>query len=391
MISFNHPRLIAWRNRLVPAELDMGWGAFVPLGYMAFLFLPFLIPAIAARNWLPSTLLAGALFLPLYFRAFWAPQRELKLLLIAMWALAIALAPYNPFANTLIIFACAFAPHLSSLRTAVLFALAMTASFSFYIVSYDSRALLTVGITYLICIACFVGAYFMRENQRKQVALRLSHEEVRRLAALAERERIGRDLHDLLGHTLSLIALKSELANRLWERDAHAARQEVLDVERVAREALAQVRRAVTGIRSAGLAAEMASAKLMLESNGTLFQYELDTIPLPPELETCLALVVREAVTNIQRHARATRASVRLQLDGSDVLLEVQDNGRGGDIVPGNGLTGMRERATACQAELRVDAVRGQGTRLTVRVPFATAAAGAAVETAPLLSRQLAS
>lgn len=371
MISLNSPRILAWRDRLVPAELDMGWGAFVPLGYMAFLYLPLLLPAVVARNWLPPTLLASLLFLPLYFRAYWANGRELVLLLLAMWALGCWLAPYNPFSNTMIIFACAFAPHLASLRNAVLFALAMTASFSFYIVSADSRAILTVGITYLISVACFVGSYFMRENQRKQVALRLSHEEVRRLAALAERERIGRDLHDLLGHTLSLIALKSELANRLWERDPVAAHAEVRDVERVAREALAQVRRAVTGIRSAGLAAEMASARLLLESDGTSFQYELEPLPLPPELETCLALVVREAVTNIQRHARATRAGVRLLQDGGDVLIEVQDNGRGGDIVPGNGLTGMRERVQACGAELRVDAVRGQGTRLTVRVPQA--------------------
>ncbi|TDR44069.1 two-component system sensor histidine kinase DesK [Tahibacter aquaticus] len=370
MISLNHPRLLAWRDRLVPAELDMGWGSFISLGYMAFLFLPLLMPRIASAQWLMPTLAAAALFLPLYFRAYWAKGRELVLLLLAMWALGCALVQVNPFANTLVIYACAFAPHLGSLRTSLLFALAMTASFSFYLIGFDRGAPLTIGITYLVGAACFVGSYFMRENQRKQVALRLSHEEVRRLAALAERERIGRDLHDLLGHTLSLIALKSELANRLWERDPLAARQEVREVERVARDALAQVRRAVTGIRSAGLAAEMASARLMLETDGTAFHYELERVALPPELETCLALVVREAVTNIQRHARATRASVRLQQDGDQVLVEVQDNGRGGDIVPGNGLTGMRERVRACGAELRVDAVRGEGTRLTVRVPL---------------------
>ena len=92
-----------------------------------------------------------------------------------------------------------------------------------------------------------------RRNQQRNAELKLSHDEVRRLAALAERERIGRDLHDLLGHTLSLITLKSELANRLFERDPVAARREIADVERVARDALAQVRRAVTGIRAAGL------------------------------------------------------------------------------------------------------------------------------------------
>src|SRR5690606_26372410 len=112
-----------------------------------------------------------------------------------------------------------------------------------------------------------------RGNRERDAALRLSHEEVRRLAALAARERIGRGLHDLLGHTLSMVALKSDLAGRLLERDPAAARAEIDEVSRVARDALAQVRRAVTGIRAAGIAAELASARLLLEADGVAFDY----------------------------------------------------------------------------------------------------------------------
>src|ERR1051325_4616685 len=119
-----------------------------------------------------------------------------------------------------------------------------------------------------------VSALYTAYTGQQQMALRRSNDEVMRLATLAERERIGRDLHDLLGHTLSLITLKSELANKLFERDPSAARREIADVERVARDALAQVRHAVTGIRAAGLAAELASAKLLLESNGVRLQKE---------------------------------------------------------------------------------------------------------------------
>lgn len=372
-----HPQVLAWRDRLVPAELGVGWAPFLSLCYLAFLFLPFLVPRIAAPDWLSQTVFATLVFLPLYFRAYRAQGREIVLLVIAMAVLAVPLAKANPFSNTFVIFACAFAPHLSSLRRALLLACGITVLYSAYLLAFVRGAPLTIGITCLVGAACFVGSYFMRENQRKQVALRLSHEEVRRLAALAERERIGRDLHDLLGHTLSLITLKSELANRLWDRDPHAARQEVREVERVAREALGQVRRAVTGIRAAGLAAETASAKLLLESGGITFQYDLGRVPPPPDIETCLALAVREAVTNIHRHSQATRANVRLSHDGDDLLLEVRDNGRGGDIVPGNGLTGMRERLGMIGAELRVDSVRGRGTCLTVRVPRAMRAAPA--------------
>ncbi|TQC57769.1 sensor histidine kinase, partial [Pantoea dispersa] len=125
---------------------------------------------------------------------------------------------------------------------------------------------------------------------RGEAQLRLSHEEVRRLAAVAERERIGRDLHDLLGHTLSLVALKSDLATRLLAHDAAAAQREMEEVGQVAREALGQVRRFDGVFRAAQLAAEIAAAKLLLESSGVSFRYQVEALPPCPQLETVFAL-----------------------------------------------------------------------------------------------------
>jgi two-component system sensor histidine kinase DesK len=214
-----------------------------------------------------------------------------------------------------------------------------------------------------------------RINRDRDAALKLSHEEVRRLAGLAERERIGRDLHDLLGHTLSLVALKSDLAGRLLERDPAAARREIDDVSRVSRDALAQVRRAVSGIRAAGIAAELASAKLLLETDGVAFDYRFDehfgSSALPPGVESALALTVREAATNIQRHARAQHAQASFGMEGGDAVLRIDDDGRGGAITPGNGLCGMRERIEGLRGSLRIDAGAGRGTRVEVRVPLA--------------------
>jgi len=210
---------------------------------------------------------------------------------------------------------------------------------------------------------------FLRKQERA-AELRLSHDEVRRLATTAERERLGRDLHDLLGHTLSLIALKSELANKLFDRDAASAKREMADVERIARDALAQVRRAVTGIRAAGLAAELASAKLLLQSNGVHLECEIADVCLPVEVETALAMSLREAVTNIQRHARAAHVRIVLEAARQAVILRVEDDGRGGAIVPGNGLAGMRERLAAIGAQLQVDSQRGRGTVLKVTAPL---------------------
>jgi two-component system sensor histidine kinase DesK len=207
-----------------------------------------------------------------------------------------------------------------------------------------------------------------RASADKDVALKLSHDEVRRLAATAERERIGRDLHDLLGHTLSLITLKLELARKLADRDPPASRRELEEAERVARHALAEVRSAVTGIRSADLAAELASARLLLESSQVHLDYGAPPQGLPADIERCLALVLREAATNIARHANATRARIDIARDGRWVQLCVEDDGRGGVSVDGNGLAGMRDRVRAMNGTIGIDSPRGGGTKLLVRV-----------------------
>ncbi len=207
-------------------------------------------------------------------------------------------------------------------------------------------------------------------SEEKDAALALSHDEVRRLAATAERERIGRDLHDLLGHTLSLITLKLELSRKLFERDPAASKRELEDAERVAREALAQVRSAVTGIRATDLAAELASARLLLESAQVQLDYGAPPDGLPPDVERGLALVLREAVTNISRHAQATRAQVEFAREEKSVQLCIADNGRGGVAADGNGLSGMRDRVRELRGTLSVESPRGSGTRLLVRVPL---------------------
>lgn len=172
-----------------------------------------------------------------------------------------------------------------------------------------------------------------------------------------------------------MVALKSDLAARLVERDPAAARREIGEVASGARQALDQVRRAVSGIRAAGLAGELASARLLLETDGVDFGYEIgeggDGSALPPGVESILALTVREAVTNIQRHARANAAKVSFAVEGGDAVLLVEDDGRGGAITPGNGLAGMRERLEAAQGSLRIGPGERGGTRLEARLPLA--------------------
>jgi two-component system sensor histidine kinase DesK len=226
--------------------------------------------------------------------------------------------------------------------------------------------------------ACSVGNSYVAEKQRKDAILRVSQEEIRRLAAVAERERIGRDLHDLLGHTLSLIAIKSELAGKLLERNREGAAREIAEVMSVARDALKQVRMAVSGIRATALEGELASARVLLECSGVTVTCQQDTPGLSAEAESVLGMTVREATTNIHRHAGATRAEIRIAMDGdrAHTLLTIGDNGRGGIAKRGNGLEGIRERVQAVGGTLDIDSPPGHGTELRVRLPVTSGVAG---------------
>ncbi|HBD18652.1 MAG TPA: hypothetical protein DC063_00120 [Arenimonas sp.] len=166
-----------------------------------------------------------------------------------------------------------------------------------------------------------------------------------------------------------MIALKSELAGRLVERDAAAARTQIAEVESVARQALAQVREAVVGIRAAGLQAELAAARLALLSADVRLDQRLAPVALAPAAESALAMAVREAVTNVLRHAGASRVEVELSVVDGEVRLAISDDGRGGAVRPGNGLSGMQERLAEAGGRLEIDSPPGGGTRLLVRLP----------------------
>jgi two-component system sensor histidine kinase DesK len=217
------------------------------------------------------------------------------------------------------------------------------------------------------------GFVMLHFAQREQVnaKLRLAQAEVEQLARVAERERISRDLHDLLGHTLSVIVLKSELASKLASRDPERAAAEIRDVESVAREALAQVRAAVQGYRSTGLKSEFARAASVLRDAGLEVKSDYTPAELTPLEESVLTLVLREAVTNVIRHARASRCELKVGVTDSSFEMRVADNGVGGQALEGAGLTGMRERVQALGGALE-RTVEG-GTSLLIRLPRAQA------------------
>jgi two-component system sensor histidine kinase DesK len=289
---------------------------------------------------------------------------------LAVAAIGLALTPLNEFANTYIIYSAAILPFaIAGLARPLLVALALLGL-------YAAETPLThipwfvVGLTAVLVPAVCVGNYLTLESVRKNAALKLSHDEIRRLAALAERERIGRDVHDLLGHTLSLIAIKSELAGKLLERDAVAAAREIGEVQKIARDALREVRVAVTAIRLADIDTELVASRTLLESSGIELTCVRARAMLPAEIEGTLAMIVREAVTNIQRHSGANRARIELRSEQEAVCLEIRDDGRGGVRARGNGLVGIEERVRNLGGTLQLESPPHRGTVLTVRLPL---------------------
>jgi two-component system sensor histidine kinase DesK len=223
----------------------------------------------------------------------------------------------------------------------------------------------------LISIGAMMAAF-----GRKIVANRELHEAREELALLAvseERLRIARDMHDLLGHSLSVIALKSELAGRLLERDPERAAQEIEEIQTVTRQALSEVREAVQGYRRQGLADALDGARSALRAAG--IECELDQPPaqLPAEVEAVLAWAVREGATNVVRHSGAERCSIRVRTEGARAAVVVEDDGRSEQprVDVGSGLTGLAERAQGVHGTLEAGARPEGGFRLRLSVPLA--------------------
>ncbi|MFJ6756551.1 sensor histidine kinase [Streptomyces sp. NPDC091273] len=237
------------------------------------------------------------------------------------------------------------------------------------------------GSAYLagLLIPALMGGFAMvgvRAMIRTTIELREARATVAQLAANEERLRMARDLHDLLGHSLSLITLKSELAGRMLPGQPEAAARQVADIERVSRQALVDVREAVSGYRRPTLPGELAGARTALTAAGVVADLPAEPAEeLPEEAESALAWSLREAVTNVVRHSGAKRCRVTLEtrqtLDGPVLELTVTDDGSGGQGTPGNGLTGLTERLTAIGGTLSAGPAGRTGFALTARVPLA--------------------
>jgi len=359
-------KLKPWRTIL--KDRDHGWSPLLWIAYLGFFFVDPVLSHAGLRIWLLD-LLGAAVFLCLYLGLFalecpWALAHVAGMVL-----LGILYQPINGGACTFLIYAAAMLPFCVETQLAALFGLGAIGAVG----AIECLVLHQGGWAFFYSsffpILIGGGNTFFAERNRTNRKLRKANEEIEHLAKVAERERIARDLHDVLGHTLSLIALKSELACKLMDRDPRRAAKEIGEVEQISRQALSDVRDAIRGYRAKGLAAELAQAKTTLETAGVAVQCDAaTTLQLPALQESVLSLAVREAVTNVVRHAHATSCRLRLDQQNGSCLLEIHDDGLGSSGGEGNGLRGMRERVEMLGGTLLRET--HAGTRLTITLPL---------------------
>lgn len=290
---------------------------------------------------------------------YWSRPRIMRRVAVAMAVVAVTFTAYRPGGVVFFVFVAGYGPlavagNLGG-AAAIVAGVSATVLIEWWLLWPPSLT------PYVIAIESVLIGGAIAFLVRQQFALRQA-------VATAERDRIARDLHDILGHTLSVIILKSELAGRLVDADPRRARLEIDEVERISRGALAEVRDTIAGAHTAGLEAELDRATSTLETAGLTVQCHIDSAGLPVAHERVLALVLREAVTNVVRHAQARSCDVTLRATGDGCTLQVRDDGRGGRLGEGMGMRGIRERVAAIGGDA-VWTAGPIGTTLTVTIP----------------------
>lgn len=310
----------------------MGWWF---LAYLLLYPLPWLSRPPSTLD-IVASLLGVAAFLPLYLRGFGRSDARALQGGLAVAAIGALLQPLGGIWGVFVVYACGLLGGVLPRRRAWAALAGVALAVAALVVwrglpLWDWLPTLFFGAMTTM-ISLYSAAYTVQNE-----ALAASRDEARRLAVVAERERIARDLHDLLGHTLTAVAVKADLAGRLLDADPAdpaRARAEIEDIRRTARSALADVRAAVTGMRSTRLAHELAAARRALDSAGVAFSVQGVPPALPEPVETALAFVLMEGVTNVVRHAQARQCRVDFGLAEGAVTLLLRDSRQAAGALP---------------------------------------------------------
>ncbi|PRY37334.1 sensor histidine kinase [Umezawaea tangerina] len=347
------------------------WVHLVYLGLPAFQ--PIFDPTADAGDWALVAFIVVA-FLPMYAMSLLRPWQARWWLTVPATVLGVLAVHFNAGAAVLFVYAAACAGLTETRRTALRwFGFLTTLTLVFGVLSATPMPYRLWNVVPPVLFIWVIGLVQIAEaaRARANTELRMENARIEHLATVSERERIARDLHDLLGHSLTAVVMRAQLVEQLVAVDPERARAEVREIERTARDALSEVRATVSGWRQASLEAELDAARGALASTGVDLHVRRDPdLALLGSTEHALALAVREAITNVARHADARTCQVGIHAVDGELRVVVADDGVGGG-ADGNGLSGMRERIAALGG--RVHRTATEGTTVTIAVPLRVA------------------
>ncbi|AQS38460.1 signal transduction histidine kinase [Shewanella psychrophila] len=307
-------------------------------------------------------------FIYCYFWAYRSPKKKAIYPILAMIALGIAITPINTGSLSLFTFAGFFIGFNYSLRTAFISLIgfvSLLAAITFILEMNHYNF-----ITYGGLLIAGVGLFGVAERKRVEAHCRAqkSKAEISQLATMLERERIARDLHDIMGHNLSSISLKAELAAKLLDKNQiEQAKLQLRELNEIARDSLSQVRQTVSGYKHKGLSSSVMHLCQTLRDKGLSVSLEGDIPQLNPKLETQVILSLTELCNNVIRHSQADHCSLTFSTSADELTISITDNGKTAKIIEGNGLKGIRERLKGFQGKL--DYMINQQCRFTITLP----------------------
>lgn len=332
---------------------------FIPLYYVSYTPAEILLQ-----------LMAYITFIGLYLWTFSLTRCKAWMPILLITFIAISISPLTVGSSTFFSFLGVLISYTYSTRTTlILLAGYISIILWFQFVYYESYPFKFFALPALMgLVTTSIVGYMekLREQHRNQTLK--SNQEIRQLAVIAERERIARDLHDILGHTLSSIALKAELSEKLLTQEkTEEAKEHIRDLHQIARNSLSLVRQTVSGYKHRGLTGEVIDLCEKLRQQGFIVDLRGKIPTLSPRAETAIILSLTELTTNLLRHSNASHCEIHFIDDEKNLRICVQDNGKVKEINQGNGLQGIQERLSALAGELLIDITNG--CRFDIRIP----------------------
>ncbi len=335
------------------------------LVYLVFYFVPWIFRAPALIDILVA-IASIVVFIPIYFRACAKMTKDYIPHMLVMELIAFATMPFHGMSGTFHIYAACQAGFQQDKRVAILFLCSLTVVWILFSMLMQ-RHISEIGFVSFIAIISAIGCMGSAEQILFGQSMKRNRVLDQQLAAVAERERIARDLHDLLGHTLTMVSLKSEVAEKLIENNPDRALMEIREIREASRSALKDVRQTIAGMVETSLTLEVSHAQKALSAADIEFELVGIVPSLPHRVSMAAGLAVREAVTNIIRHSQAKSACLEIHQDDEIINITVRDNGLGSDQPEGNGLSGLRQRIENLGG--RVSILSEKGMALTMSVP----------------------